>query len=111
MTEERERWRREGEEALTSLQQNGMPDLILMDEQMYVHEGRGEERGEVGERGGGDEREPEREEGFLILSLRPILDGVQTTKIIREKYPSTWVYIVSMTANAFPGNDRGVEED
>jgi hypothetical protein len=31
------------------------------------------------------------------------LDGVQTTKIIRQKYPNSWVYIVSMTANAFPG--------
>eukprot|EP00026_Physarum_polycephalum_P018212 Phypoly_transcript_19718.p1 GENE.Phypoly_transcript_19718~~Phypoly_transcript_19718.p1 ORF type:complete len:220 (+),score=45.75 Phypoly_transcript_19718:42-662(+) len=55
-----------GMEALTSIEKDGMPDMILMDVQM------------------------------------PVLDGVQTTKIIREKYPTTWVYIVSMTANAFP---------
>lgn len=55
-----------GMEALVTIENNGMPDMILMDVQM------------------------------------PVLDGVQTTKIIRQKYPSTWVYIVSMTANAFP---------
>eukprot|EP00026_Physarum_polycephalum_P006601 Phypoly_transcript_06650.p1 GENE.Phypoly_transcript_06650~~Phypoly_transcript_06650.p1 ORF type:complete len:554 (+),score=78.16 Phypoly_transcript_06650:185-1663(+) len=40
---------------------------------------------------------------MILMDVQmPILDGVQTTKIIREKYPNTWVYIVSMTANAFP---------
>eukprot|EP00026_Physarum_polycephalum_P001583 Phypoly_transcript_01585.p1 GENE.Phypoly_transcript_01585~~Phypoly_transcript_01585.p1 ORF type:complete len:1072 (+),score=167.91 Phypoly_transcript_01585:208-3216(+) len=40
---------------------------------------------------------------MIVMDVQmPILDGVQTTKIIREKYPRTWVYIVAMTANAFP---------
>ena len=78
-----------GMEALTSIDQHGMPDLILMDIQMYENERGREKRG--------------RREGDVTLEFRPIMDGVQTTKIIRKKYPNTWVYIVSMTANAFPG--------
>jgi len=40
---------------------------------------------------------------MILMDVQmPILDGVQTTKIIRKKYPYGWPYIVSMTADAFP---------
>lgn len=41
---------------------------------------------------------------LLTTLFRPVLDGVQTTKLIRSKYASSaWPYIASMTADAFPG--------
>ena len=40
--------------------------------------------------------------GGVIVSNRPIIDGVTCTRMIREKY-GVWPFIASMTANAFPG--------
>jgi CheY-like chemotaxis protein len=103
-----------GMEALQIIEERGMPDMIVMDVQMYGKRGGGK-RGGRGRREMGEwEREKKirviREERKLKKINRPILDGVQTTKIIRSKYPNTWVYIVAMTANAFPGRESKKEK-
>lgn len=37
------------------------------------------------------------------MKERPVLDGMQTTKLIRSKYPDSHTHITSMTAGVFPG--------
>jgi len=49
-------------------------------------------------------------DAILMDVQMPILDGVQTTKILRKKYPSGWPYIISMTADAFPEDRKNCLE-